>query len=447
MTRSARVLVADGDLQTLNTVSESLRSRGFVNLLEMTGGQAMNRARHERPDVVILGTQLPDTDPQRFVSDLRGDPVTRYIPILLARHAASRDEWSDEAAGQVDGFLEIPFSSDQLFTRLTAALRLKTMRSELLRRAITMGRFGIFPPDVLDDSSDGRPKVLVCSPDQDAVAKVEKHLAPDAHLTISHEPSAVPQGLCEDPKHAAAIAVSGDIQWALELCEDIRRAPTLHHLPVVLVALDENFQDSARAYQCGFSDVVSAPAGPGELRARIEMLVKQERLRSRMLAAYRESAFPEINDPLTGLFVADFLTKHLELQLEDAFRWDKSLSVTVVHIPEVSRVRESFGVSAADALMKQIATVISHLVRGEDLCARLDDESFCVVMPESPLEGASAAMQRIAGVVSFTEFALSDVTPPVTVRPRLGSAEFKPGDSTDDLLGRAQASARGANAA
>lgn len=446
MTRSARVLVADGDLHTLNSVSENLRSRGFVNLLEMTGGQAMNRARHERPDVVILGTQLSDTDPHRLVSDLRVDPVTRYIPILLAR-GADADDWSDTLADQVDGFLDIPLSGEQLLTRLTAALRLKTMRSELLRRAITMGRFGIYPPDVLDDSSDGAPDVLLCSTDTAALGKVERILAPGLVLEVSREPCAVPQRLCHRTKHALVLAVADDAQWALQLCDDIRRAPTLFHLPVILVALGEHFESAASAYQHGASDVICAPVGPSESRARIEMLIKQERLRSRMLAAYHESGFPEINDPVTGLFVPDFLTKHLELQLEDAFRWDRSLSVTVVHVPEVSRVRETFGVSAAEALLKQLATVISHLVRGEDLCARLDDENFCVVMPESSLEGASAAIQRIAGVISFTEFALSEVTPPVTVRPSLGSAEFKPGDEPGDLVGRAQASAQAAKAA
>ena len=118
----------------------------------------------------------------------------------------------------------------------------------------------------------------------------------------------------------------------------------------------------------------------------------------------------------------------------------------MVAVPEINHVRTEYGSNEADHLLKQLSGMISRLVRGEDLCARLDDTTFCA-LPESPLEATSPTMQRMAGVLGFTEFSLLEIASPVNIHPRVGSAEYKLGDSVEDLIGRAISTALAANAA
>ena len=152
-------------------------------------------------------------------------------------------------------------------------------------------------------------------------------------------------------------------------------------------------------------------------------------------------------DDLTGLYSAQFLRQHLQTLVDDDFRWDKSLSLNVVAVPEIDHIRSQYGDSAADQLLKQLSGMISRLVRGEDICARLDDSNFCVALQESPLEATSPTMQRMAGVLGFTEFSLQEIANPVIVHPQIGSAEYKHGDTVEELIKRATATALAANAA
>jgi len=76
-------------------------------------------------------------------------------------------------------------------------------------------------------------------------------------------------------------------------------------------------------------------------------------------------------------------------------------------------------------------------VRSEDLCARLDNTTFCIALPESPLEATSPTMQRLIADLRVTEFSLLEVGETLILYPTFGSAEFRPGDSVEDLLDRA----------
>jgi GGDEF domain-containing protein len=133
--------------------------------------------------------------------------------------------------------------------------------------------------------------------------------------------------------------------------------------------------------------------------------------------------------------------------MDDAFRWDKSLFLNVVSVPQIEKIREDYGDAAADHLIQQLSGMISRLVRGEDLCAQLGDTIFCIALPESSLMATGTTMQRMAGVLGFTKYSLLEVSSPINIHPRVGSSEYLRGYSVDDLIGRAVATAMAANAA
>jgi two-component system cell cycle response regulator len=174
------------------------------------------------------------------------------------------------------------------------------------------------------------------------------------------------------------------------------------------------------------------------LKRCLALAVRQARLRTRLSAVYRNGGHPETNDPVTGLFSAEFLHRHLELLIEDAFRWDRNLTVVTCVIPGLEAATREHGRNAGAALRHAVATVVSRLVRGEDVCASLNDKTFCIAMPESSIEASMPIMNRVRGVIAHTEFAVQDVDRPILLRPELGNAEFKPGDTVESLVARAQ---------
>ncbi|MBT5859987.1 MAG: hypothetical protein HOH89_02405, partial [Alphaproteobacteria bacterium] len=60
------------------------------------------------------------------------------------------------------------------------------------------------------------------------------------------------------------------------------------------------------------------------------------------------------------------------------------------------------------------------------------------IMSETPKGEGQAALNRIGGVISNTEFAVMDVPEPVAVDFRNGSAELRDGDTPESLIQRAR---------
>jgi PleD family two-component response regulator len=140
MAHSARVLVANGNLQSLNHVSGCLRKLGFINLLETVAAKAVSRAQAERPEVIFVGLEFSDGDCASIISNLKDDIVTRDIPVFLTCSENEPPPWSEDWATRFDGVLQWPFENEQIQAHMRAGLRLGTMRAELNRRSETLSR-------------------------------------------------------------------------------------------------------------------------------------------------------------------------------------------------------------------------------------------------------------------------------------------------------------------
>ncbi|HIJ64269.1 MAG TPA: diguanylate cyclase, partial [Rhodospirillaceae bacterium] len=81
---------------------------------------------------------------------------------------------------------------------------------------------------------------------------------------------------------------------------------------------------------------------------------------------------------------------------------------------------------------------ITSLLRGEDLTVRYDENEFCVVLPDTPKDEAEIVMNRIAGVLAYTDFAVKEVYQPVKVWVRAAAADLQPGDTAASLIERAR---------
>ena len=123
----------------------------------------------------------------------------------------------------------------------------------------------------------------------------------------------------------------------------------------------------------------------------------------------------------------------------DAHTWRKNVTAVFLSVPEAQDVRVHFGDSAADDLVRQIGQWITGLIRVEDLIARYSAHDFCVLLPDTPLREARAVMQRIAGIISHTDFAVAEVYQPISVPVEVGIAELETGENADGLLARARA--------
>jgi len=114
----ARLLVVEDDANILELLSASLRFAGFGVTTATSGSAAVDAARAERPDLIVLDVMLPDLDGFEVIRKLRGGGTRTPVVFLTAR-----DTTEDKIRGLTlggDDYVTKPFSLEELTARIRA---------------------------------------------------------------------------------------------------------------------------------------------------------------------------------------------------------------------------------------------------------------------------------------------------------------------------------------
>ncbi len=120
----ARILVVDDDPDTVDIISRHLQREGFVAIEAFSGADCLRIARESEVDVILLDLMMPEMDGFHVCQELKDDPKTLEIPIILV---TARDDIEARAEGIRLGaseFLTKPFSRRQLVARINSQLNL-----------------------------------------------------------------------------------------------------------------------------------------------------------------------------------------------------------------------------------------------------------------------------------------------------------------------------------
>jgi two-component system, OmpR family, phosphate regulon response regulator OmpR len=125
---SARLLLIDDDTRLTGMVGDYLRQAGYqiTEAPTLAAARALLAARDHGFDGLILDLMLPDGDGLDLCRELRSQPRTRTLPVLML---TARGEPMDRVVGLeigADDYLPKPFEPRDLLARLRAVLRRAT---------------------------------------------------------------------------------------------------------------------------------------------------------------------------------------------------------------------------------------------------------------------------------------------------------------------------------
>jgi two-component system OmpR family response regulator len=126
----AKILIVDDEENIATTLKYNLIREGYDVSVSADGRQALEMARREKPDLVILDLMLPGMNGLDVCRSLR---QTSTVPILML---TAREEEVDKILGLelgADDYMTKPFSLRELVARIRAMLR----RSEMLQNMLT----------------------------------------------------------------------------------------------------------------------------------------------------------------------------------------------------------------------------------------------------------------------------------------------------------------------
>lgn len=117
------ILVVDDESDLVESIRFSLERNQYRVLTAGDGERAIEIARRDRPDLIILDLMLPKITGREVAVALRNDPSTKGIPIIMLTALSSEHDVILGLQLGADDYVTKPFSIDVLRARVAAVLR------------------------------------------------------------------------------------------------------------------------------------------------------------------------------------------------------------------------------------------------------------------------------------------------------------------------------------
>ena len=206
-------------------------------------------------------------------------------------------------------------------------------------------------------------------------------------------------------------------------------------------------EHSTRVQRVNAQLAASAAADEGPVRQLLVEAAKQMMDANRKLEAELAEARAELQDhtrlievhmaeartdALAGIANRRALDEELARRYAAWQRQGTPLSLMIVDVDHFKRLNDTHGHQAGDEVLRGIGRVLAATVRDMDFVARYGGEEFAFVLPDTRLEDAKSAAERIRKAIAAARFPFAGEDLHVTVS--VGLAEIQRGDTVASLL-------------
>jgi signal transduction histidine kinase len=314
-----RLLVADDDPERLKALVERLQREGFDVLSAQDGLEALDRAREELPDAIILNLLLRRIDGLRVCEILKSNPATTNIPVLLmAGVHVDADEGKRALAAGADRFLT------DLGPLSTGSGRNLGTDQDLVQAV--RGLLGAEP------EQEARPILLAIDDDPDNRAFLTKAVGRQGFDVVT-APNATQARRGLDGRRPALIFL--DVQMPEEsglslLPQMLRDFP---ESVVVMMTAYGSEQVAAEALRGGADDYIAKPIDLHRLRELLERNLEKQRLRAERqgLVARLKDSNRYLMRQHAALRRADEEILQVNRQLEQSSRYKSEFLANMSH--------------------------------------------------------------------------------------------------------------------
>lgn len=125
-----KVLIIDDDDTYRSVLNDVLTESGYLVFEARSGAEGMEQARHANPDVILLDIMMPVMDGYQTCRQLRHNPATREIPIImLTALTDSEARFKSKEAG-ADDYIAKPYPAQEMKSRIDRQLRRRALQQK-----------------------------------------------------------------------------------------------------------------------------------------------------------------------------------------------------------------------------------------------------------------------------------------------------------------------------
>jgi adenylate cyclase len=189
------VLVADDNPDNRQLLYDIIMTIGHESVGAADGEEAIRITRERLPDLLILDVNMPGINGFEVVNQIKADPKTAHIPVLMLTALNTDDHRVQGLVLGADDYLTKPFNPRELIERIKTRLRQKEQTDALQKqKAMILATFGRFVAPAVVEQLLQAPEqvalggtlqeVTVLFADLEGFTSISEHTAPDKLLAV-----------------------------------------------------------------------------------------------------------------------------------------------------------------------------------------------------------------------------------------------------------------------
>ena len=392
---SGTILIVD-DLSINRTILRArLTASCYACLLAKTGQEAIEIARAERPNLILLDYRLPDMDGDAVCECLRADSDTANIPLLIFSASTDRALRLRALSAGADDFLTKPIDESYLLGRMRSLMRARDARTPMTTPLAYIAQ---------DRAEPERP------PRREAIVLVSEAPAQFAGLIEQMLPGravnclSVQQALRLDQDDAAPdlILLAHDVvqSHGLQIVSDLRSRAGTRTADLCLILPDGFDLLASMALDLGATEVLRLPLDLEEGALRLAAILRNKDRNRAQTQAMVQQLGDALRDPLTGLFNRRHLVSELWRLVLAAPQTRETLgAILVIDLDHFKSVNDRYGHNAGDDVLVDLSRRLRANLRMTDLLTRYGGEEFVVLLPGADLSSAQLIAERLGHAV------------------------------------------------
>ncbi|MGV6800672.1 MAG: PleD family two-component system response regulator [bacterium] len=405
---TARVLVVDDLAPNVKLLEAKLRAEYFDVLTALSGQEAIDIARAEQPDIILLDIMMPGMDGFEACRILKNDRETCHIPVVMV---TALDQQADRITGLdagADDFLTKPVEDIALFARVRSLTRLKMMTDELRMGHAAGEELGLLTTAQLAEFDSEPSEVMVIDDTGDINEEMVRTLPENYNITYYRDVNLALETLREKPSDLIIVNMALGNYDPLRLCSTIRSIKNTRLTPLLAMVRRGDMRVLVRSLEVGVNDYLTRPVDKDEMAARVRTQLRRKHYIDKLRMSYHSGLELAVTDQLTGMFNRRYLATHMETLFADREQSSHPISVLLVDIDHFKSVNDTYGHDVGDQVLKEVAKRMMASVRGVDIACRYGGEEFVFLMPDTNEETAHMVAERLRQLVEATQVIVND---------------------------------------
>ncbi|MEL7231560.1 MAG: PleD family two-component system response regulator [Pseudomonadota bacterium] len=433
---SARVLVVDDIEANRRLMKAKLEARYHTVSLASNGFEAIEMAKAEGPQIILLDVMMPGMDGYETCRRLKGAAETQHIPVAMLTALTDAEDRARGVEAGADDFLSKPIDDGALFARIEALGRFGAVAAQLREQTARTATSGLLTVEE-QARIEAPATVMVLDANVDRARQIATKLNEIEHEIVLWQDADAKGALARGHVDLIVMALSGQPHDPLRLCANFKAQGLTERLSILVTYAQPDHERAAKAMALGASDMVRTPLDQQELIARIRTQLRRQRYVEILRQRIDRGLELSILDQLTGLYNRRYMLNQLEQWRKRLCDGEQHLSIVSLDIDHFKMVNDRHGHQAGDRVLETFAQRLQQNIRPKDIACRPGGEEFLIIMPETDHTQAKAGAERIRKAVAAEGFGIGGGTA-LTVTVSAGVATYAGGDeSVGDLMHRA----------